>query len=74
MDRQRQNELIAMGEEEASRLPREEWYDRVCLLRQRLAYEMMNSIKGRVSVPHDEIKPRRASNEAINLYKNYHRD
>jgi len=74
MDKAQRDRLLLMGEEEASKLPREDWYDRIRLLRQRIAYETLNSLKGLVATPPHTKKAPRASNNVISMYKNWVRD
>lgn len=69
MDGKQRDRLLAMTEYEASKLPRDEWYDRVRLLRQRIAQEELRTIKVVSEHTNREKTSPRSSNSVKMPYK-----
>lgn len=74
MDREKRDRLLEMTEHEASNLSKDDWYDRVRLLRQRIAQEELKTIKVVSEHTHKEKTTPRSSNVVKAPYKHWQRD
>lgn len=69
MDKERKDYLLSIGEIEAAKLPRSEWYDRVRLFRQIEADQMLERISRQRVVPLNEKTSPRSYKAHSNVYK-----
>lgn len=69
MDNEHRDWLLSLSEFEASNLPREDWYDRIRLIRVNLGTERLERIKRESVAPLSEKTSPRAYNEPTDRFK-----
>jgi len=63
--------LLATSEEDAAKLPREEWYDRIRYIREIMGMEMLKSYQGTAILPVEKKMAPRSLYRPPRVYKNF---
>lgn len=74
MDKERRDWLLSIDKKEAANLSRIDWYDRLRILREKIAYDVAKSFQDRHSLPFQEKTSPRPYNSSKVGYRNFSND